>query len=262
MRVLQHLAEVALIALFVPATVRAETTLTFCYDPYPPYTFGTEGAASGGLKVRLLQAVTDRIDGVSANVVLLPWKRCQAQVKAGSIDGILPLFRNAERESYMAFTEGTFQETSRFWYSRSRFPDGLDWQGGLADISHLRLGMLNGSFVDEETEEAFSSKNEILRARDVKSLMRLLLKDRVDLIATDEAVGRFTAAQNGWSEMVDYVDHPVVQRASQFGLSRVTGADQYLAAFNDAIAELSQSGRIDEILRSTDYGDHAAKQTD
>ena len=63
--------------------------LSFCYDPYPPYTLGEEGPATGGMKVALLDAVMAQIDGVSATVTLLPWKRCQAVVRSGEMDGIL-----------------------------------------------------------------------------------------------------------------------------------------------------------------------------
>ena len=123
----------------LPSRAWAET-LQFCYDPYPPYTLGQEGPAEGGLKVELLDAVMARIEGLSAEVTLLPWKRCQAMVRSGQFDGILPLFRNAERASYMAFSIGTFNETSRFWYRRDSAAEELDWNGDFASIAHLRLG--------------------------------------------------------------------------------------------------------------------------
>ena len=237
--------------LLMPLQAWAQSTLKFCYDPYPPYTMGQEGATEGGLKVSLLDAVMDRIDGVSAEVVLMPWKRCQAQAKAGEVDGILPLFRNAERETYLAFTSGTFRETSHFWYNRDSFPDGLDWSGDYSTLSHLRLGMLNGGFINEEMERTFSEVRKITRARDVQTLMRLLLKGRIDLIATDGAVGRYTAHQNGWQDQIFAIEHPISEKTSEFGLSKSSGADRHLDAFNQAIRALDEAGEIYQILQNT-----------
>lgn len=237
----------------IGAKAQAETVLRFCYDPYPPYTLGDSGIPSGGLKVQLLKAVTERIDGVSAAVVLLPWQRCQAQAKAGEADGILPLFKSADRESYLAFTEGTFRQTNTFWYNRRRYPDGVAVNGGYTNVSGLRLGMVNGSVIDQEMEAAFLAHNPIVRSGDVRSLMQMLLFDRIDVIAIDGAVGRYHVAQNGWQDRIAAVSTPISSRYSHFGLSRASGADAYLERFNQAIAELQAEGRIEEILHSADY---------
>ncbi len=237
--------------LSVPA--HADAHLTFCYDPYPPYTLGAEGEPEGGLKVKLLRAVVNQIDGLTADVVLLPWKRCQAEARNGAVDGILPLFKNDERETYLTFTHRTFEQTSNFWYSRDRFPDGLAWNGKLGDLSHLRLGMVGGSVIDEDMEKAFAQNYEITRARDANALMQILLKDRVDLVALDGAVGRYTVHKNGWHEQIASLHEPISSKFSYFGLSKKGGADSHLGAFNDAIEELETAGAIEEILLSTDY---------
>ena len=246
-----HMRHVLIVVLLTvwPLSAWADTRLRFCYDHYPPYAFGSEDQPSSGLKVRLLQEIVAQIDGVSADVTIMPWKRCQAAARTGEVDGILPLFKSAEREAYLAFSAATFQETSRFFYNRARFPGGLDWDGDLADLSHLRLGMLNGGVIDPDMEAAFSANQDILRARDARTLMPLLVKDRVDLIATDTAVGRMTIRQNGWGDQLTYVEHPIAERASFFGLSRTSGADRYRDAFNRAVEAMTARGRIAEILQ-------------
>lgn len=230
----------------------AQSDLVFCYDPYPPYTLGQEGPAIHGLKVELLNAVTERIDGVSARVELMPWKRCQAQARSGQVDGILPLFRNTDRETYLSFTRVTHREASAFFYNREKYPDGIAWGGDFGELSHHRLGMLNGSFIDDEMEKEFSSVQEITRVRDVKTLLQLLLKGRVDLVATEQTVGRYTAQQNGWQERISIIMQPISERRSRFGLSKASGADRHLDAFNRAILELDEVGAIEQIFKRTE----------
>jgi len=249
-RIVSLSAVLALALLSIPA--HADTALEFCYDPYPPYTISIEGVLTGGLKVELLEAVVDRIEGVEATVILLPWKRCQAEAKSGRVDGILPLFKNAEREDYLAFTDAAFNEETRFWYNRDRFPRGLTWDASVDELSSLKLGMLNGGYIDGAMQKAFDEKQGILRAKDVHALMQMLLSDRVDLIATDAAVGNFEVQKMGWVDRIASVEHAITKRTSHFGLSKASGADQYLADFNRALAELHESGAVDAIYNRID----------
>ncbi|WP_152618521.1 substrate-binding periplasmic protein [Leisingera sp. ANG-Vp] len=239
--------------LAAPAQALEETVLRFCYDPYPPYTLGDGGIPSGGLKVQLLEAVTGRIEGVSAVVVLLPWQRCQAQAQTGETDGILPLFKSAARESYLAFTEGTFLQTNSLWYNMRRYPGGLMPGEGYSEVSQLRLGMVNASIIDEEMEAAFERHNPIVRTGDAASLMQMLLFGQLDLIALDDAVGWHQVVRHGWQDRIGRIASPVSSRYSHFGLSKASGADAYLDAFNRAISELRADGSITEILRSFDF---------
>lgn len=236
--------------LFLAPHAHAETVLSFCYDPYPPYALGEEGPTDDGLKVRVLEMVVARIDGVDAEVTLMPWARCQLEARSGNVDGILPLFRNAERAEYLSFTDGVFAERSMFWYSRDKFPDGIAWGGDFTDLAHLQLAMLRGSYVNEEMEQAFAEKRKIERGPDIPALMLMLVHNRADLIATDEFVGHYTVEQNGWQDRIVPLDRPIVGKYSYFGLSKASGADQYLAAFNQALSELAEAGEIDRLLDS------------
>ena len=77
--------------------------------------------------------------------------------------------------------------------------------------------------------------------------MLMLQHDRVDLIATDAVVGAYTVELLGLSEKVAKVADPIAVQPSKFGLSRVTGADKHLAAFNQVLEEMRQSGLLEEI---------------
>ncbi len=244
---MKRLAAALFVASAISSTAQAES-LNFCYDPYPPYTMGTEGAPNGGLKVQLLEAVVSRIEGLTATVTLLPWKRCQAEARAGSMDGILPLFPNEERATYMEFTDGTFDEQSVLWHRVDQFAEGYGWNGDFSEISHLRLGMLTGSYVDDEMEHAFENQLGITRARDVETLMELLVRRRVDLVATDSAVGRYILNQKGWKSRARRLEKPIASRMSHFGLSKASGAARYLNNFDEAIASMHADGVIDAIL--------------
>ena len=233
--------------LFAEQAMSADEHLSFCYDPYPPYTLGEAGETKSGLKVRLLEEVVEHVPGITASVTLLPWQRCQLQVRAGALDGILPLFPNADRAEYLDFSTDALAQRSSFWFSRERFPDGLSWDGAYDEISSLRLGMLLGSHIDDDLERAFVASGNLARAESVSSLFLMLRHDRIDLIAIDSLVARHTISEEGTEGLFAEVDRPIGTKFSRFGLSKVTGANRHLEAFNRAIEVLRASGRIEEI---------------
>ena len=246
MRFVFHILALACLSV-MPGIARADTHLTFCYDPYPPYTLGEQGPATKGLKVDLLRAVVARIDGVTAEVVLLPWKRCQENARDGQVDGILPLFRTAEREAYLDYTDGTFVQTSVFWYRKANYPEGLAWSGAYDGIADLRLGMLTGAHIDTQMQEAFSAVQPITRTAGMASLFLMLGHSRVDLVALDLQVGRHFMALNNWSDSFAAVDPPISSQVAYFGLSKASGAARYLPQFNAALAEMRAAGEIEAI---------------
>ena len=233
-------------ALIVPTALRADH-LSFCYDTYPPFAIENWDAPATGVMVSLLEEVVDRIDGVTADVTLLPWKRCQQETAAGGFDGILPLFPNEDRKAYMSFTQETLSEVSVLWYKNSRFPDGLSWDGDAEPLAHLRLGMVIGCFINQDMEDTFRARGEITRARDVESLMRLLMEERIDLVANNAAVGKYVLNSNGWASDAALIERPISSRYMRFGLSKVTGADRHIAAFDRAISELAAEGVLERL---------------
>ena len=236
----------------MPIVVSAKNTFTFCYDPYPPYTLGQTGTPTGGLKVQLIDAVFNKMDGVQVEVVLLPWKQCQLQTKLGNIDGILPLFKNDERSQYMLFSDSVFDQTSVFWYKKSKYPNGITWHH-FSDLADLKLGMVIGSFIDQEMETMFETNRGIHRGKSVENLFEVLLKERVDLIAIDQGVGKYVRQQNNWQDDIAMVHKPIGLQESYIGLSKKSEVSTLLDNINKIIAKLHKNGTIKQIRNSTDY---------
>jgi len=222
----------------------AQKDFTFCYDPYPPFTLGQTGKPTGGSKVELINTVFNEIDGINANVILLPWKQCQLQVKRGNIDGILPLFKNNTRSEYMIFSDSTFRQNSVFWYKKSKYPNGINWST-FEDLSHLKLGMLIGGYIDKDMENTFESGKGIQRGKSVDNLFKLLLKERVDLVAIDESVGYYVRNKNQWNTDIEKLDKEINIKYSYFGLSKKSDVIHILPAINKAIKKLKATGVID-----------------
>ncbi len=237
---------VLVLCMFAPVA-RAQTHLVFCYDPYPPYTLGTEGAPTGGLKVELLEALVDRMDGITAEVVLMPWARCQEEARVGDVDGILPLFYSDARAEFLAFSDATFEQTSALWYNSETRPDAAAWAGDYADIADARLGLLNGAVIDAEMEAAFARNQPIQRANSIASMFDMLKFGRIQFAALDAKVGEHHLQTVGLSDVIRAMPVTIAPRTAHFGLSKASGAHVHLDALNAALRDLQTDGSLARI---------------
>lgn len=245
-RVLLQLAT-ALAAGLLVTGAQAQTSVKFCYDPYPPYTFGQTGAApTGGSALRLLEEIFAGIKGVEASVILLPWKRCQQMARLGQVDGILPLIKDAEREQYLAFSDSVWEQRSVFWYKRAKHPQGIAWRS-FEDIAGLPLGMLLGSFISAEMEAAFSARGTLERVGAPDNLFRMLLAERLDLVALDEGVGNYVIHKNGWDQQLVAATQIINMQEAYLGISKASPALSLLPRLNERIRVLKAQRRFKQI---------------
>jgi ABC-type amino acid transport substrate-binding protein len=160
--------------------------------------------------------------------------------------------KNEKRSQYMLFSDSVFDQTSIFWYKKSKHPDGINWNS-FTDISDLKLGMLIGGFIDKEMEETFEASKGIHRGKSVENLFQVLLKERVDLVAIDESVGRYVLNQKGWQDDITMTQKPISLQESYIGLSKKSKVATLLDEINKAITKLHKEGTIEKIRTTTDY---------
>lgn len=201
---------------------------------------GNEGEyTEHGLKVALAEAVATKMHGVEIRVRLYPWKRCQELARRGEVDGILPLFKTPEREKYLLYSDASWQQQSSFWFNKRKFPSGLSWSY-FDELSHLRLGMLRGGFINQNMEAAFEAKASIHRAGSVKQLFAMLMADNLDLVAVDSSVGQYVTRREHWMEDIRQAQKPIDEKDAYFALSKKSAAAQLLPQFNDAITAVKE----------------------
>ncbi|UTH73645.1 ABC transporter substrate-binding protein [Chromobacterium sp. IIBBL 290-4] len=227
-----------------------DAAITVCYDKYPPYALGEFGQESqGGIKVRLLQEIGKQL-GLKVTVKILPWKRCQSEAKEGRVDGILPLYKTAEREQYLAFSVPVMKQFNCFMYRKSLFRGEVDW-ADYASLAKYKLGMEIGSVVDKSMEDAFSASHAIERAADSITLIRMIESGRIDMATVDSNVGRYLLNQQGVTETIGLSNAPIGQMSdAAFGFSKAAGAQRWVPEFNRIIEKMRATGQLDKLLGS------------
>lgn len=76
----------------------AAAPLNFVTEPFPPYTYASQGQAAGPM-VDVLQAVCAQLKRV-CQIEVLPWRRALAMAERGEVHGIFAVSSTAERRQH------------------------------------------------------------------------------------------------------------------------------------------------------------------
>jgi len=240
----------ALFILFLCRESQAsEITYRFCYDSYPPHTIASGGTSTKGTKTEIVLALA-KAKGFKAEVQILPWARCQEEVKKGRIDAILPLFKTPEREEFLQFSQKVMEQDSAFFYRKTQFKNGLKWNR-FQDLKTYRLGMVRESSIDKTLEDVFTSdERQIFRAHDAKNLIQLLTAERVDLIALDRLVGSFLIRENNLQSQLESSRQKIRSESVYFGVSKSARGNDLLVSINSFLNDPNGPKVVRKILEN------------
>jgi len=235
--------------LLIPVSVSAEKTLIFPNDPWPPFVLGKEGSESTeGIGVDLMRAIFNRIDGVSVKIPLVPWKRALNLVEQGKADAIPLLYKTAERELVMDFSDALFPSQDLVWYSKSHFPNGLEWEV-TDDFKPYTMGVVTGYNYSKEIDKAINDREiKTVKAKNVKQLLIMLSGGRIDVAIANKVVGAALIKKEFKNRNIISMKKPISEDNYYMAFSKKTSARDLLPKINSVIAELKKEGEIQKII--------------
>ena len=189
------------------------------------------------------------MDTHDAQIVLIPWRKALNGVEKGHYDGIPLLFKTAERQAYMRFTEPLFQARTVFFYNTKAYPNGISWQE-YSDLSGFRIAVQH-SFSIAETFDQQIAQGVPLSVEKMNSdedCFQLLQLGRIDLVATNEIVGKEYLKQFGISDRFKASSQSLYEKPFYIGFSQQTDAQHLIPQINVIIEQLRAEGEIDRIL--------------
>lgn len=139
---------ILLLALALPA--RAETLNCVSFE-YPPLIHQAAGHAPEGLAVEIVSSVFARL-GHTMKLELYPWGRSLALAYQGHADCIFTLYRSAEREQYLDYSQEVLASQVIYLYARKE--TAVQFDGDLASLAKLRIGTAHRVNYGPKFEEA------------------------------------------------------------------------------------------------------------
>lgn len=248
---MRHLVSCFLVTLFLAShsafAAGERRSVTVGINHAPPYRVSTEDGATG-LYVEIFNEIAQRINW-DVRYVEAPFRRILLMMEEGQIDVMLGPLKTEERERVMAFVAPVFPpERKLFFYHRdeNRIEEYDDLYG-------KKVGVLAGA----SYFEAFDADEKLDKepAARYENLMRMLERDRVDVVVAPELVGRHTV--NELDADVSISSYQVPGEHSYIAISRTSPLLSHQDEITRIYEQIREEGTYDKLVRG--YRDHTER---
>jgi polar amino acid transport system substrate-binding protein len=245
-----------LLSLLLAAGCAEAATLTLGDDPFPPFVIGAMDAkAREGLAVRLVELVLARADpSMALEVPVMPWARVLLSAREGRTDGVLFLFKTAEREEFFAFSKPLLKVPLVVFYDRRRFPKGLAWNS-IGDLAPHEGVVTRGASYGPEWDAVARGRLRLAETSSPSGCIKMLLAGRVAYTPMNLLTGLYLLQQEGAvaQQAIGVEERPINYSSYHLALSKKSPHLGLLPALDRAVDQLRGDGTIDRLL--ADYAE-------
>jgi polar amino acid transport system substrate-binding protein len=215
-------------------------TLRLAADEWPPFT----GQGEERHIAQDLVAIALRKAGQDLTVSIGPWERAVSGVQAGKFDGLVAVWRAAERETLLLLSRPILE--NRIHAVTLHESDIV--VGRVADLRDRVVGKVAGYAYGSALENAAIGRKVSLR-NDRDGLKQLLAGD-VDILLIDDLSLRYLLEELPVAERDKVrVQAQLASRQLHFALlRREATAGDIIRAFDEAIAEMMADGTYNQVL--------------
>ncbi len=196
-----------------------------------------------GLATGILREALEPL-GYRLEFALYPWARAQHMVELGHADILIGPYKNAERETRLAFSARPFYRDRIVFYRRN--VRRLDWSGDYRSLVGQRIGVVRGWAYGEGFERARHQLGLVTVER-VENGLRMLSQGRLDLLASNQRNTRPVLLALGMRASVGQLAPPIDQQDGYFAFPR---QDRYRALridFDRAFQQMIEQGRLAQL---------------
>lgn len=192
----------------------------FCGWSDPPFIIGKEDQEeiiAGGLATTYFHKLFDRMDGINARMIRIPFKRCLRDVELGIMDGSFLVAIHEGRAEYMVYTDQPYARMPQvFFYNKKRFPNGFKWSKP-EDISPYLLGLMHGTKINPAFNKLIANGTiKVSRAVTHKQNFTKLARGRVDIVSMNIRSGITIIKELGIENEIGYAPSPVIREIAYF----------------------------------------------
>lgn len=231
--------------LLMPLFTYAKT-ITVALDPlgYRPYYYNEEGKVKGAV-IEIVEHLSKQL-GHTIEYKEYPWARMQHYLRKGRVDLLLVYLKTPERLEYAYFPiTPTFYETY-YLYASTHNPKAFD--GHLRSLTGLSIGEVRGYSYGEEYD-SFALLDRF-KVGSEGQLLRMLLKNRVDLVIANQAVMNVHLKALQVENKIHKVTPMIAKTPAYFAFSkRVKGNEALAAAFSKALENFVTTQKYRDILK-------------
>lgn len=224
---------------------QADETITLVGGEWPPYV--SESLKYLGIAPRILTEVF-AANNIKVKYQFYNWARALEMVRKGEADGTFLWSKTAEREKDFLYSKEPIGSISYVFFHLKDNP--FEWKT-FNDIRGKRIAATIGYHYSDEFST--SEKEGLINVTRVKSdlqLLKMLYKDRVDIIPHDLTVGYFEINKHFPESMKKlFTSHPkpIKKKGSYLLLSKKSNkSKKIMELFDKAIHKFKEAGKYEQ----------------
>lgn len=209
----------------------------------PPFIY-RDGDQIVGLGPEFAGIVLSNLEVAYESHSMGPWKRVQEFARQGKVDLIAGLYRNSQRETYLAFTIPFMEDpTSVFVKKEKAFAistrqDLVGWRG---------VTLFGDSF-GEQMDRFMDNQLRMIRVYAIEDMFDLVLSEKADYMIFGHYAGRVAAIRMGLENVILVAKKNLVVEKVYFALSKKSPHLYLLDDINRQICKLREEGVVDALI--------------
>jgi len=206
-----------------------------------------ENGKPAGLLVDIVVEAFKRA-GYPVDILVMPWARCQAEVKAGKIDGIFSVYRTPERLEFLTYADEVLIVQVQAFFVRK--DSAITFDGDFDPLSALPIGIINQTSYGARLDAALTKgifKNVDL-ANNASSNIQKLLHGRVDIVPSYRHVVLYSAKTLGVADAIKELSPAIDSIPSYLAFSNKRDYKTVIGEYNKALQSMKKDGTYEAIF--------------
>lgn len=210
-----------------------------------PTAYMKDGRPSG----ILVDVVTEAFQraGHKFEIRLMPWARCLTEIRSGRVDGIFSVFRLAERNEFLTYTNVpiTTQVEAFFVAANSDVKFG----GDMGQLAGFRIGTIRDTSYGAKVDSALKTRlwSTVEETNSVDSLVGMLVLKRIDLAVGYRHVILEAARKKGSLDRIRELAPSIDEIPSYLAFTKQRDYSEVIAHFDRALTSMKNDHSFDAI---------------
>lgn len=221
----------------------AEQDIVWMTEEYPPYNFHNYDGELVGLSVDLLEAIMQKmaIEFNKNEILVVPWARAYRHTLNTPNAAIFTMTKSQHRAGLFQFSDAIMP--SNISIITLKTDTTLK---SVTDLNSLNVGVVRNDIGEQLLKKHGLENESTVKLPTSLELIRMLLLNRIDVIAIDEAIADFEFDRLG-VKPDEYKTHFTMEKLTTHYAFNKAIDKEFIAAFSSAFAQLKVDGTFDQI---------------
>jgi len=189
-----------------------------------------------------------RRSGREIKIEVMPWARALDEVRSGAADGVFPIAKNAERETFLEYPSNVLVLQTIALYAKSE--SSTFFSGDLAGLATTKIGIVNQMSYGGRFDAAVKAGvlTNLDRSNDSDVNMQKLIAGRFELMPSNRFVAAFIARKNGITQEIRELSPEIENIATFVAFTKARDTGKLREDIDGAIATMREDGSYGKII--------------